>query len=83
MRWRLGAIRAIQEKDLRVPEDIAVIGFDDIYQSAVFTPSLTTIRVPRKQWGITAAQTLFKMLDQDFDYQPAPLKVELISRTSG
>ena len=79
----LGAIRAIQEKGLSVPDDIAVVGFDDIYQSAVFTPSLTTIRVPRKQWGITAAQTLFKMLDQDFDYQPAPLKVELISRTSG
>ncbi|MBS4177857.1 LacI family DNA-binding transcriptional regulator [Lederbergia citrea] len=79
----LGAIKAIQEKNLKVPEEIAVVGFDDIYMSHFFNPSLTTIRVPRKEWGIAAAQTLFKMLEQKFDFEPDPLKVELMSRTSG
>lgn len=78
----LGAIKAIQENNLKVPEDIAVVGFDDIYMSNFFTPSLTTIRVPRKEWGTTAAQTLFKMLDQNYDYEPDQVKVELMSRTS-
>ncbi|ALC91413.1 hypothetical protein AM500_17625 [Bacillus sp. FJAT-18017] len=79
----MGAIRAVKEKGLDVPGDIAVIGFDDIYVAQYFTPSLTTIRVPRKEWGIIAAQTLFKLLDKQFDYVPEPLRIELMSRNSG
>ncbi|MBW8351354.1 LacI family transcriptional regulator [Bacillus sp. IITD106] len=79
----IGAVKAIQESKFKVPEDIAVVGFDDIYMSHFFTPSLTTIKVPRKKWGITAANTLFKMLEQNFDYEAEPLKVELMSRHSG
>jgi LacI family transcriptional regulator len=79
----MGAIRAIKEKGLKVPGDIAVVGFDDINVSKYFTPSLTTIRVPRKEWGIIAAQTLFKMLEQQFDFEPEPITVELMSRNSG
>jgi len=73
---------AIQENNIKVPEEIAVVGFDDIYMSNFFTPSLTTIRVPRKEWGTTAAQTLFEMLDHNYDYEPGQVKVELMSRTS-
>ncbi|WP_413303289.1 LacI family DNA-binding transcriptional regulator [Bacillus sp. 1P10SD] len=79
----MGAIRAIQEREIKVPEDIAVVGFDDIYVSQFFNPSLTTIRVPRKQWGTIAAETLFKMIDNQFDYEPDPISVELMSRNSG
>ncbi|MBS4218633.1 LacI family DNA-binding transcriptional regulator [Bacillus sp. FJAT-49711] len=79
----IGAIKAIQESDIKVPEEISVVGFDDIYMSHFFTPSLSTIRVPRKKWGIAAANTLFKMLEQDFDFEPEPLTVELMSRHSG
>jgi LacI family transcriptional regulator len=79
----MGAIRAVQERELKVPEDIAVVGFDDIYVSQFFNPPLTTIRVPRKQWGTIAAETLFKMIDNQFDYEPDPISVELMSRNSG
>ena len=79
----MGAIRAIQERDLKVPEHIAVVGFDDINVSQFLNPSLTTIRVPRKQWGIIAAETMFKMIDNQFEYEPDPISVELICRTSG
>lgn len=79
----MGAIRAIQENGLNVPDDIAIVGFDDIYASQNFNPALTTIRVPRKQWGTIAAQSLFQMLDNQFDFEPEPILVELISRTSG
>lgn len=79
----MGAIRAVQERELKVPENIAVVGFDDIYVSQFFNPPLTTIRVPRKQWGTIAAETLFKMLDNQFDYDPDLISVELMSRHSG
>lgn len=79
----MGAIRAIKEKGLQVPEDISIVGFDDINLSQHFTPSLTTIRVPRKKWGMVAAETLFKMLEQKFDEEPEAISVELMSRNSG
>lgn len=79
----MGATRAIQEAGLQVPKDMAVVGFDDIYVSKYFTPSLTTVEVPRKQWGITAAQTLFKMLDNEFDFIPEPVPIKLMARNSG
>ncbi|MCU9612684.1 LacI family transcriptional regulator [Caldibacillus lycopersici] len=79
----IGAIHALQENHFRVPEDVAVIGFDDITLSRYVSPSLTTIKVPRKQWGIIAAQTLFQMLDKKYDFDPMPLPIELESRESG
>lgn len=79
----IGAIRALQTKQIKVPEDIAVVGFDNIILSNFFTPSLTTIQVPRKQWGTIAAQTLLKMLDGNMDFEPEPLQIELIKRNSG
>jgi LacI family transcriptional regulator len=79
----MGAIRAVQESGLKVQEDIAIVGFDDIYSSQNCNPPLTTIRVPRKQWGTIAAQSLLAMLDNHYEYEPEPVLVELISRSSG
>jgi LacI family transcriptional regulator len=79
----MGAARAIQEAGLQIPNDMAVVGFDDIYVSKYFTPSLTTIEVPRKQWGITAAKTLFRMLDGDYDFEAGRLSIKLKARNSG
>ena len=42
----IGAIRAIQEEGLRVPQDVSVVGFDDIQSAEYATPSLTTVRQP-------------------------------------
>lgn len=61
----LGAIKAIQETGLRVPEDIAVVGFDDIPAASRHHPSLTTIRQPIHQMGSIAAQTLIDQLENN------------------
>jgi len=59
----IGAIRALRETGRRVPEDVSVVGFDDI-QSAVFqNPSLTTVRQPLRQMGVIAAETLLKRIN--------------------
>src|SRR5260370_5397764 len=56
----LGAIRALREAGKRVPEDVSVIGFDDIQSAAFQNPGLTTIRQPLRAMGMTAAETLFR-----------------------
>src|SRR6266581_1015314 len=52
----IGAIRAMQEEGLRVPQDISVMGFDDIQWAAFNTPSLTTVRQPLGKMGEIAAE---------------------------
>ena len=58
----IGAIRALQEAGLRVPEDVSVLGVDDIYAAEFHNPALTTIRQPLFEMGLLAAQTLLKRL---------------------
>jgi len=58
----IGAIRALEEDGLRVPEDVSVIGFDDIYGAAFHNPALTTIRQPLFEMGRLAAKTLLQEL---------------------
>lgn len=57
----IGAIRAIRESGLRVPEDVSVMGFDDIREAAYQYPSLTTIRQPLRDMGELAAHTLIEL----------------------
>lgn len=59
----LGAIRALREAGRRVPEDVSVIGFDDIQSAAFQNPGLTTIRQPLRQMGMTAAETLVRRIN--------------------
>lgn len=56
----IGAIRALQESGLRVPEDVSVLGFDDIYAAEFYNPALTTIRQPLFEMGNLAAETLLE-----------------------
>lgn len=58
----IGAIRALEEMGLRVPTDVSVLGFDDIYAAAFHNPALTTIRQPLFEMGSLAAQTLLNKL---------------------
>jgi LacI family transcriptional regulator len=60
----IGAIRAIQEEGLRIPQDVSVVGFDDIPWAAFNTPSLTTVRQPLKKMGQIAAETVIRMIEQ-------------------
>jgi DNA-binding LacI/PurR family transcriptional regulator len=59
----LGAIRALREAGRRIPEDVSVIGFDDIQSAAYQNPGLTTIRQPLRQMGMTAAETLVQRIN--------------------
>ncbi len=58
----VGAIRAFNEAGYRVPEDISVVGFDDVYSAAYQNPPLTTVRQPLRQMGKVAAETLLSCL---------------------
>ena len=58
----IGAIKAFRRAGRRVPEDIAVVGFDDLPLSAVFEPALTTIGQPMRELGATAAEILLARL---------------------
>jgi DNA-binding LacI/PurR family transcriptional regulator len=71
----LGAMRAFHEAGLRVPEDISVIGFDDIQGAAFSTPSLTTVRQPLAHMGRLAAQTLLARIEGEKDL-PAEIRIE-------
>jgi DNA-binding LacI/PurR family transcriptional regulator len=79
----IGAIRAFQEAGLRVPQDISVLGFDDIPGAAFHYPSLTTVRQPLRRMGEIAAETLMERIEGRKDY-PAEIAVapELIVRES-
>lgn len=54
----IGAMRALNEAGLRVPDDVSVVGFDDIDSAAFHNPSLTTIRQPLRSMGAIAARSL-------------------------
>jgi LacI family transcriptional regulator len=58
----IGAIRALEEMGLRVPSDVSVLGFDDIYGAAFHNPALTTIKQPLFEMGDLAARTLLERL---------------------
>lgn len=77
-----GAIQAIHEAGFSIPEDIAVISFDDIPAAARHKPALTTIRQPINQLGAIAAQTLIDQLDHNGAASPRRiiLPTELILR---
>lgn len=59
----IGAMRALQEHGLRVPQDVSVVGFDDIPNAAVNMPSLTTVRQPLRKMGEVAAEYLLHRIE--------------------
>jgi DNA-binding LacI/PurR family transcriptional regulator len=60
----MGAIRALRESGLHVPEDVSVIGFDDIQSAAFQNPALTTVRQPLREMGRAAAEILLKRINR-------------------
>ncbi|MGB6564775.1 MAG: LacI family DNA-binding transcriptional regulator [Candidatus Binataceae bacterium] len=79
----IGAIRAFQDFNLRVPEDISVIGFDDINAAAFTLPRLTTIRQPLEEIGRIATQSLLNRIHDTIPPQDEiTVEPELIIRES-
>jgi DNA-binding LacI/PurR family transcriptional regulator len=79
----IGAIRALVDRGLRVPEDVSVVGFDDIQSAAYHNPSLTTIRQPLQQMGLTAARILLQRIRGQAPFQESvSILPELVIRES-
>lgn len=79
----IGAIQALTKAGLRVPEDVSVVGADDIPMAPLMTPSLTTIHMPRQELGQAAFHLLNKMLNGEApDGLEILLDTQLILRAS-
>lgn len=72
----LGAMKALNEKGLRIPEDIAVIGFDNMPFGEFTSPALTTIHVPKRELGVVAVRQL---LTQCRESRRLPVKIQLLT----
>jgi DNA-binding LacI/PurR family transcriptional regulator len=81
----IGAIQALREAGRRVPDDVSVVGFDDIQSAAFQNPALTTVRQPLREMGVIAAETLLRRITAPAD-TPYPREIivepELIVRGS-
>jgi len=79
----IGSIRAFEEAGLRVPEDISVVGFDDIRIAVHNNPSLTTVRQPLQKMGEIAARTLLNRIEEHEDWVPEiSIEPEFVARNS-
>lgn len=79
----LGVYKAVHELGINIPEDIAVVGYDDIYMAGILVPELTTVRQPSYEMGYKASELVIKHINHEVinkhDYE---LKTEFIVRGS-
>ncbi len=78
----IGVLRSLQEHNLRVPEDVAVIGFDDLGFAQFLNPPLTTVRAPTELVGKIATERLFELLENHPSDEVNVLPTEIIFRRS-
>ena len=79
----LGAISAIGEKGLRVPEDISIIGYDNIHASRFYSPPLTTVHQSKSRLGVQAVNLLFERINHKSDQkEKIEIHPELVVRKS-
>jgi DNA-binding LacI/PurR family transcriptional regulator len=78
----IGALNAIRERGLRIPDDIAVVGFDDNYLGVTSIPTLTTVHQPSIELGTTMAEVLVNLIDGVPVEQATILPTHLVIRES-
>jgi LacI family transcriptional regulator len=78
----IGAMKALQNANIRIPEDVAIIGFDDIQLADYMSPKLTTVRRPSYELGSLAGEILIKSLKKGQTVKNKLLETELIIRES-
>ena len=83
MAW--GAVEAIKELDFRIPEDISIVGYDNIFIAKLIVPSLTTVNQKKYEAGRTAMEALFNKIKRVLDDEEqvnhiVELQTELIIR---
>jgi DNA-binding LacI/PurR family transcriptional regulator len=78
----IGALRALRDSGLRVPEDVSVVGFDDINSAAFQIPSLTTVRQPLNKMGALASEILLQRIHGGANPVEVTVEPELVIRES-
>lgn len=78
----IGLIRAAQDRGMSVPQDLAVVGFDNIPLASFFRPPLTTIDIPRYQMGMTAMRVLHSLMSGREVQETSWLATRLVVRGS-
>ncbi|MBU3142012.1 LacI family DNA-binding transcriptional regulator [Clostridium sp. CF012] len=79
----IGALQAIQEANLRVPEDISIVGFDDIEVARYISPSLTTVKMNLLEMASIATNTLITSIENNSNFSANyTLPIDLIQRNS-
>jgi DNA-binding LacI/PurR family transcriptional regulator len=78
----LGLLRALHEAGLRVPEDVSVVGFDDLPESGYFTPPLTTVRQDFEKLGQRTMALVLRVLAGELDASEPLVEPQLIVRSS-
>jgi LacI family transcriptional regulator len=78
-----GVFEAVRQRGLRVPDDVSVVGFDDLPEARWASPPLTTVRQPLAEMGVVAARTVLALAQgQDLDSRRVELATELVTRVS-
>ncbi len=79
----VGALHAARERNLRVPEDLSIVGFDDTEHAVIVTPRLTSVRQPLAEMGRTGVSLLIRLIDgQRVDALRMELSTKLVVRES-
>ena len=75
-----GAVEALAARGLRVPQDVVVVGFDDIAAARFFSPPLTTVRQPLRDQGLIAAEQVLALLRGEPPPSRTTLRTQLVVR---
>ena len=73
----VGALKALKQKGKRIPEDIKLMGYDNVFVSSIVEPSLSTIHIKKRRTGIQAAEILFQRLENpEGNQEPVAIRME-------
>lgn len=75
-----GAMDAMKDKKLKIPEDVAIVGFDNVRMSNLVEPKLTTVEVPLHKMGVYGARLLFDLIEGGEDEREEPRTILLQSK---
>ena len=78
----IGVLQALHEYEYKIPEDVAIVGFDDLGFASFLNPPLTTVRAPTESVGRIAAEKLFSLLENQPSNEAVVLPSEIIYRRS-
>ncbi|HML38413.1 MAG TPA: LacI family DNA-binding transcriptional regulator [Bacillota bacterium] len=76
----IGAMEKIKQAGFRIPQDIAIVGFDNLKISGFIEPKLTTVAKPQYRMGLVAARLLFDLMEEDRDENSGPQEILIQSK---